>query len=230
MIKKTAIFLGVATIGGYLVKRHLDNVRAMQNISTLHELQILMMAKCHKIHKSLIDLERKIKSLKSFGNFGESLDRLQFDKIDFAKCGLIKLTQNVEYCARFIAQVALMTNHLQKICEILDKKSAWISEICESFSNADSNESSGESTKDLSMQTKDEIIAFIAQMQRIHTLITEDFVENDKWCESKCVEAEKILQSFGESIESSDSDSRESDLSKSNADLGKATQSSNANI
>lgn len=207
MMKQTALILGVATLGGYFVKRYLDNIRAMQNASTLHELQIFMMVRCYKISKSLIDLERKIKWLESFGDFGKSLDMAQFDKTDFAKCGLIKLNQNAEYHARFIAQTALMTKHLQKICEILDTKEKWIDELCKSYSNADlnesqnnadSNESSGESNE-LSTQTKDEIIAFIAQMQRIHALITEDFAENDKWRESKCVEAEQILKSFGES-------------------------------
>ena len=219
-------------------------------INNLYDLESL----CYKAHKSLIKIAEQIKSLEFSGeSYDDLLGKFSFYFVSDSKYDLRK------YCEFADNQAKLMSNHLQKIHEILETKEKWIDEICESYSkadssesqskadsresqsNADSNESqsnadlsesSGESAKDLSTQTKDEIIAFIAQMQQIHTLITEDFVENDKWRESKCAEAEKILQSFGESIESSDNLSklRESDLCESNADLGKATQSSNANI
>ena len=206
-------------------------------INNLYDLESL----CYKAHKSLIKIAEQIKSL---GFSGDSLGKFGFYFVSDSKYDLS------EYCEFADNQAKLMTKQMQKICEILEQKSAWLDEICESYgradlsakesqskvdshkssNNIDSNESSGESnaksTKDLSTQTKDEIkdeiIAFIAQMQQIHTLITENFVENDKWRESKCVEAEQILQSFGESSKSSDSDSHESDLSESNADSSKA--------
>ena len=208
-------------------------------INNLYDLETL----CYKAHKSLIKIAEQIKSLEFSGeSYDDLLGKFGFYFVSDSKYDLS------EYCEFADNQAKLMTKQMQKIYEFLESKEKWIDEICESFgkadlsesqsnadsnefsSNADSNESSGETAKDLSAQTKGEIIAFIAQMQKIHALITEDFAENDKWCESKCIEAEQILQSFGESIETSDSDSRESDLHESNADLGKATQSSNANI
>ena len=179
-------------------------------INNLYDLETL----CYKAHKTLIKIAEQIKSL---GFSGDSLGEFGFYFVSDSKYDLS------EYCEFADNQAKLISNHLQKIYEILEQKSAWLDKICESYGKVDSNESNGESAKDLSAQTKGEIIALIAQMQKIHTLITEDFVENDEWRESKCVEAEKILQSFGESNKSSDNLSKlhESDLSESNADLGK---------
>ena len=171
-------------------------------INNLYDLESL----CYKAHKSLIKIAEQIKSLEFNGeSFGDLLGKFGFYFVSDSKYDLS------EYCEFADNQAKLMTNHLQKIYEILEAKEKWIDEICESFgkadsnessnsvdsnesqSKADSNESNGKSNAKLSTQTKDKIIAFIAQMQRIYALITENFVENDKWRESKCVEAEKIL-------------------------------------
>lgn len=125
---------------------------------------------CYLAHSVLMNRQEQIKSLEFSGeSFSKSCE------LCFELYLVSKSKYNLsEYDKSTHCQAELMVKYLWQIIVIL-------------------------SIKDLSTQTKDEIIAFIAQMQRIHALITEDFAENDKWRESKCVEAEQILKSFGES-------------------------------
>ena len=191
-------------------------------VSIIYDLEYL----CYLLHNFLMSNQERIKWLESNGeSFGKSLKWLETYVISKSKYNLS------EYDKSAHCQANLIVKYLWKIIKILAVKEIWLDEICESYSRVDLGESNAKSTKDLSAQTKGEIVVFIAQMQRIYVLITENFVENDKWHESKCIEAEKILQSFGESSKSSDShesdlreandilsDSRKSDLSESSAD------------